>query len=358
MKVLHVLRQFNHGGIECWLERLMLAWPRDRRPDFHFALEEADFGVLAPRMLALGARLHHCPAPRHAARAASSLLSVLADQGPFRAIHCHNHHASAFNLALAAQRGIPVRASHSHADFRGTQTVFRRGYAATARLAVRAFSNVRLAVSKAAAADLFGSSTNEVELLPCGIDFQPYFDPSAHRDSSRFTLIHVGRLVPEKNHLFLFQIVRALALKEPKVQLWLVGDGPLREELKAEAAALGIAQRVHFWGARADVADLLASADVFVFPSISEGLGLAAIEAQAAGLPVVLARHLPDELDVFPSLCSRLALDLPIEQWVDSILNSRDLKPLGSLQRLNYLSHSEFSIHANVRSLSNVYAGN
>ena len=359
MKVLHVLRHFNHGGIECWLERLMMAWPRDSRPEFHFALEESNFGVLAPRMQALGARLHHCPPPRQAAKAASSLLSVLADHGPFRAIHCHNHHASAFNLAVAAQLGIPIRASHSHADFRsapGSKSGLRRCYAATARLALRALANVRLAVSKGAAADLFVGGAPDVELLPCGIDFQPFFDPSAHRDASRFTLIHVGRLVPEKNHSFLLKVVRELARHEPGTQLWLVGDGPLRSSLVAESASLGITDRVHFWGARNDIADLLASADVFVFPSISEGLGLAAIEAQAAGLPVVLAQHLPEELDVFPSHCFRLALDLPIEQWVNSILNSRDLAPLSSAERLARLAQSEFSIHANVRSLSQVYA--
>lgn len=359
MKVLHVLRQFNHGGIECWLERLLLAWPRDRRPEFHFALEEPDFGVLAPRMMSLGAHLHHCPPPRQTVRAASSLLSVLADYGPFQAIHCHNHHASVFNLALAAQLGVPIRASHSHADLRNStasHSRFRRYYAGAARLAVRAVANVRLAVSKGAAADLFGETGYPVEFLPCGIDFQPYVAPGGHRDPSRFTLIHVGRLVPEKNHSFLFRVLKGLTQTEPNAQLWLVGDGPLRPVLEAEAAACGISDRVHFWGARNDIADLLSSADVFVFPSFSEGLGLAAIEAQAAGLPVVLASHLPTEIDVFPTRCIRLALDLPIEQWVISILNSRDLAPLALTQRLARLERSEFSIHSNVRSLSEVYA--
>ncbi|WP_031500635.1 glycosyltransferase [Bryobacter aggregatus] len=359
MKVLHVLRQLNRGGIECWLERLLAAWPREHRPAFHLALEEQDFGSLAPRLQALGATLHYCPPPRQAARAASSLMGLLADHGPFSVMHCHNHHASVFNLGLAAQMGVPLRISQAHADFRSRQagdSIARRCYLQAARIALRAIANGKLAVSAGAAADLFGAAATQAERLPCGIDFQPYFDSTAQPDSSRFTLIHVGRFVPEKNHSFLLDLTAALVAKEPETQLWLVGDGPLRSSLEEQASRLGIANRIHFWGSRGEVADLLKAADVFVFPSFSEGLGLAAIEAQAAGLPVVLASHLPAELDVFPQLCQRLALDVPLEQWVRSILNSRELKRIEDSCRLSKLSQSEFSIHANVHALRRIYA--
>lgn len=347
-RVLHILRQLNPGGIECWLERLLAAWPRDSRPEFHFALEEEDFGSLAPRFAELGAFLHHCPAPRSPIASASRLYSLLKTLGPFDAIHCHNHYASPFPLAIAAEAGVPRRIAHSHADFRSKA----RARAPFTRAALRVLANVKIAVSRAASLDLFGASQAS-RILPCGIGFEAFTSVQSKPDSSRFTLVHTGRLVPEKNHRFLLDLISVL---DPSSHLLLVGDGPLRQELENYAASLGVAGRVDFLGNRSDVPQILASADVFVFPSLSEGLGLAAIEAQAAGLPVLIAEHLPKELDLFPSRVRRLALDLPLEKWASTVMTLRTTSPLPSEERLAGLASSPFSIHANVTELQRVYA--
>jgi glycosyltransferase involved in cell wall biosynthesis len=113
---------------------------------------------------------------------------------------------------------------------------------------------------------------------------------------------------------------------------------------------------VRFFGNRFDLPALLAAADICVFPSLCEGLGLAAIEAQAAGLPTLLARHLPVELDLLPQLTRRLALDLPLSQWVNSILEMRMMPHLDSNERQQALQESPFSIEANIRVLSQIYA--
>jgi glycosyltransferase involved in cell wall biosynthesis len=98
-------------------------------------------------------------------------------------------------------------------------------------------------------------------------------------------VVTVARLDPVKD---LGTMIRALAtLGDRKVQLVLVGDGPTREELTALTRDLGLEERVTFLGFRRDVADILRAADVFALSSISEGMPLAALEAMAAGLPVV-----------------------------------------------------------------------
>jgi glycosyltransferase involved in cell wall biosynthesis len=97
----------------------------------------------------------------------------------------------------------------------------------------------------------------------------------------------VGRLVPVKNHRLLLAQIPGLLRKHPQLHVVLIGDGPLDQELRTQAAALGIAAKLSFFGARADVADLLPGLDIFALPSLSEGLSIALLEACASGLAIV-----------------------------------------------------------------------
>jgi glycosyltransferase involved in cell wall biosynthesis len=357
MRILHVLRQLQPGGIECWLERLLAAWRGPRRPQFHFALECEEFGSLAGRFRELGAKLHHCPSPHRPLASARTLRRILLGHGPFDALHCHTHYASPFALGVAAESGVPIRLAHSHADFRRANVTWpRRAYATAARQALRFVANAKVAVSRAASLDLFGPR-NHARILPCGIDASRFLQALPQRDPSRFTLVHAGRLVPEKNHEHLLHLTLELRKLDRSVRLWLVGDGPLREFLQSRARQLGLEDRVTFWGSRGDVAEIMASADLFVFPSLSEGLGLAAVEAQAAGLPVLAAAHLPAEIDWLPGAVQRLALDMPMGKWAETVMALRTYPPLPSAVREEWLAQSKFSMQANIEALEQIYAG-
>ena len=100
----------------------------------------------------------------------------------------------------------------------------------------------------------------------------------------------VGELNQNKNHRV---IMHAIAqINEPNVHYFLAGNGPLKDELQSLATELGIAENVHFLGYRRDIPSLLKNADVYAFPSLREGLGMASIEAMATGLPIVTSnRH-------------------------------------------------------------------
>jgi glycosyltransferase involved in cell wall biosynthesis len=113
---------------------------------------------------------------------------------------------------------------------------------------------------------------------------------------------------------------------------------------------------VEFLGTQADVSYWLSQADVFVFPSLSEGLGLSPVEAQAAGLPVLLAAHLPEEIDWLPGAVKRLALNVPREEWVRSALALREYVAPPSEVRAVSLNQSHFSMSSNVNILRSIYA--
>lgn len=97
----------------------------------------------------------------------------------------------------------------------------------------------------------------------------------------------VGRLVPIKGHAWLVRAVPRVVAEFPAACFAFVGDGPLRDELRQLGDALGVTSRLVFLGTRQDVPDCLAAFDLFVFPSLNEGMGRALIEAMAAGLPVI-----------------------------------------------------------------------
>lgn len=357
MKVLHVLRQLNPGGIECWLDRLIRAWPSSRRPEFHLALESPDFGLLAPGLASLGVSLHHL-APAHSSwSAARALWQLLNHAGPFDAIHCHNHYAAVFPLAIAAFAGVPVRIAHSHADFRrAAQSIPRRLYRTFSRRLLPLVCSHPLAVSRAAAADLFSRSSSKPAFLPCGADLDSLFELRQQPMSSCFNVVHVGRLVPEKNHEFLLRVFASLRQKLPCARLLLAGDGPCLATLRQQTQMLGIAESVDFLGPVTDAQVVWKPAHAFVFPSLSEGLGLAALEAQAAGIPTVLASHLPAELDVLPGLIRRLALDVPVDEWVDAILqHSQITVPPVEFRRAAFVA-TPYALSANIAALEKIYA--
>jgi glycosyltransferase involved in cell wall biosynthesis len=103
-------------------------------------------------------------------------------------------------------------------------------------------------------------------------------------------VVHVGRFVPQKNHSGVLNVFQRVVQSVPEARLVLVGAGPLLEKTQSQAEALGIRDAVRWLGVRSDVSRLLALCDVFLFPSLFEGFGLAALEANAAGLPVVGSR--------------------------------------------------------------------
>jgi glycosyltransferase involved in cell wall biosynthesis len=142
-----------------------------------------------------------------------------------------------------------------------------------------------------------GFTGSQIELLPNGVDMARFEMPVRHLglrrrlcgDASRIG-IFVGRLCPEKRHAMLLEAWARAFGSSDDAKLLLVGDGPLRQELQAQARALGIASQVVFAGHRDDVAPLLSIADFALLTSEAEGLSNALLEYMASGLPVLGSR--------------------------------------------------------------------
>ena len=223
-------------------------------------------------------------------------------------VHGHIGSSAALYLSEAKKAGrFAIAHSHNlHFPLSPSEVAFR-----AASYPTRFVADFFLAASAQAGTDRFGqrfASGGRGTVLANGIDLSLYTcDPLSHRESRRNlglgtspVVCHVGRLEDQKNHRFLLRTFALLKKEVGDAQLLLVGRGPLERELRELAGELGIADSVHFLGVRQDVPDILKASDLFLFPSIVEGLGMAAVEAQAAGLPCLLSDGVAAEAAATP----------------------------------------------------------
>jgi glycosyltransferase involved in cell wall biosynthesis len=368
VRVLHVLGTLNPGGVERWLLDVLRRIDRDRcKMDFLVHVDRP--GAYDEEARALGAELIPCPFVSHPLRYQRRFSQILHDHGPYDVVHSHVHAFSGFVLRLAARQGIAKRIAHSHNDTKEIDdrgSLVRRAYLAVMRRSIARYATLGLAASHRAGEALFRprwGSDERFRVLLYGLDLAPFL--SATRDPSfrsrlgipdgAFVIGHVGRLVPQKNHSLLLQAVACAAQREPRVHLLLVGEGASRTQIENEARTLGIANRLTMTGTRHDVTDILVNAmDVFAFPSLYEGLGLALVEAQAAGLPCVFSDIVPQEADVIRPMLRRLSLSDPPTAWAEALLERRDSR-LPVSAACTAVGESAFDIRRSIHSLLEAY---
>ena len=242
------------------------------------------------------------------------------------------HGAELYYLSLGERVGIPKRIAHAHnsmlknSKFRELKeivhTVGKNMYA-------RCGTNL-WACSEVAGHFMFPQSVwNKVNTVFNGINIKRFQFTKAKRVNTRnqlglkkeIVLGNVGRLCQQKNQIFILKVFKDFLEKYPGSKLLLVGDGEDKDRLTKQVYEFGIQQNVLFIGMTNCVEDLLCAMDIFVFPSIFEGLGIAAVEAQATGLPVICSDQVPIEAGLLQNF-RRLSLEAGVDQWVQAIESS------------------------------------
>jgi glycosyltransferase involved in cell wall biosynthesis len=234
------------------------------------------------------------------------------------------------------------------------------------RLLTRASCTHGIGCSSEAGAALFGSRWREdpkYRLIHCGIDLKPfeiYRDPDSVRTALGIApgarvIGHVGSFSIAKNHRFLLEVTARVLQHRRDILLLLVGDGSLRSAIEKTCAALGIRERVIFAGASSRVPELMRSAmDVFVMPSLHEGLPLVLLEAQAAGLPCLVSDVVSHEAMVSDGTLHFLSLKEGAEVWAGAILSlleSSAPRP----NALGQMADSDYNVVISAKRLGDLY---
>jgi glycosyltransferase involved in cell wall biosynthesis len=370
IRILHIVGILRRGGLETWLMHILRTLNREQI-QVDFLVQTNTPGAYDAEVEALGCRIWRCPIDRTAPYRYVQQFKEILRQGSYHIVHSHVHFFSGVTLRTAHQMKVPVRIAHSHLDTSSDLDRagwLRRQYLRLTQHWIDRYATVGLAASREAAQDLFGTDWEKDrrwQLLYCGIDLTPFqtsYNAVAVRTElgipeDAFVLGHVGRFDRQKNHRFLLEIAEEVYKKNPKTYLMMIGDGPLRSDIEALAAQSLLKDRVLFAGVRSDVPQLMSGVmDIFLLPSFYEGLPLVGIEAQAAGLRLVLSDSITPELDAVPTLINRMSLDWPASVWAETTLAARSQQLASPTNTaLLALQSSAFNITRSTMQLESVY---
>ena len=326
IRVLQVVTHMERGGLESMLMNYYRQIDRTK-VQFDFLAHRQERAAYDDEIEALGGKIYRLPRLVPWSKSYLSALDHFFDAHPeYRIVHVHQDCLSSVILLAASQHHVPVRIAHSHNanQDRNLKYPIKLWY----RREIPQYATQLFACGRDAGDWMFGGAPYQI--VPNAIDAAAYvYDPgkrAAVRQqlglADALVIGHVGRFNPQKNHPFLLEMFAALLQTEPNAVLLLVGGGVDMPKIQARARALGIADRVRFLGVRSDVADLMQAMDVFVFPSLYEGLGIALIEAQAAGLPCIVSDSIPQEA-YLTNLVDTVALSASPEVWAQKILARR-----------------------------------
>ncbi len=371
VRVLHVFGRMNRGGAETFIMHVYRHIDRGR-VQFDFAVHSPQPGHYDEEIRQLGGRIFILPRPRPATLPAywQAFKKVLRHKGPFVAVHSHVHFFSGIPLAIAKDQGVPVRIAYSHSTSDGKgDNLFRRMYRWYMLRLIRKSATHLLGNSRASCEALYGPlcwRDGRVEIMRLCIDPAPFAllpqDRRALRSKLGLPLDailvgHVGRFDRPKNHRFLVEIFCVLARRLPDARLVLVGDGPLRREVERWVAEKGLEERVHFLGVRTDVPEIMGCLDVFLFPSLWEGLGIVLVEAQAAGVSCVVSDVVPDEADLGLGLWYPTSLSAGPETWAERVVEALGASPPPWEVREQALRTHGYDAREVAKRLENLYVG-
>lgn len=328
MKVLQVGLSFNPGGIESFVMTYYRELSKQGvRFDFismfpHLAYEE--------EIKSLGGKVFHtCDARKHPLKFSRQMRKILRI-GRYDAVHVNMLSAANIVPLIVASYGkVPTVIAHSHNS--STPGVVRNLLHRINRPLIPMFATKYFACSELAGEWLFSKKirkSNNYHLIHNALDLKKFAFSLSEREEIRhelgvegkFVLGHVGRFEEQKNHEFLLEIFREVASACEEAILLLVGEGELQEMIQKKAEEYGIEDRIRFLGIRKDVAELWKGMDIFVFPSLFEGLPIVALEAQASGIRSVMADTITTEVKIVNKVKFLSLQDSP-KEWSRVILS-------------------------------------
>jgi glycosyltransferase EpsF len=268
---------------------------------------------------------------------------------------------SVFTLFAAKQAGVPVRIAHSLSTA-GKGEFTRNVMKAVLRLFSRLYPTVLLACSEHAGRWLFGDKAfdkGRVKVIRNAIDanrfrFNLQTRERVRRDlgiSEKLVIGHAGRFVTQKNHLYLLDIYKEVHDQRQDSILLLVGDGELRASVAERVRQFGLTDSVLFLGLRDDYHELYQAMDVFVLPSLYEGLPVVGVEAQCTGLPCLFSNRITKET-ISGRLSEMASLENGAKEWARVIIRQSSIN---GREEESALCCSKWDVRGEVDKLMDVY---
>jgi glycosyltransferase involved in cell wall biosynthesis len=362
-RVLHVVENLDRGAVENWLIG-MLGHAREKEVgidwSFYCILERP--GAMDEKTRALGARVIHSPVPIVKKLQFVRALRDELRRGEYDVVHCHHDLVSAVYLLAAAGLPIDRRIVHVHNADESvlTPSLWKQ----------RLYREPMRMVCLTLADRIVGISNHTLDAFLAGRHRRTERD-SVHYygvDSTRFEmsvgdrlkfrrdldlggnsriLLFAGRMVPEKNPVFAVDVLAEMRRQDPGTMGVFVGAGSLEEAVRQRCAELGVENAVRFLGWRDDVQEIMCCSDWFILPHPEEpmeGFGIAIVEAQLAGLRMLLSRGILDDPLLPTANFRRLALADGPQVWAKAAMELMQLPAPSRAAALAALRQSPFDM--------------
>lgn len=328
IRVLQVFAQMNRGGAEAMIMNLYRTMDRSK-VQFDFVVHTNENCSYDEEIRSLGGYIYRMEAynGKNHFKYKKKWSIFLKNNSQYKIIHGHVRSTASIYLNIAKKFGL-ITISHSHNSSSG------KGLSALAKnilqLPIRNIADYLFACSRPAGEWLFGKKACEKEnfyLVKNALDLEQFvFNENIRLKKRRefniedkYVIGHVGRLHPQKNHDFLIDIFKEVHTNNKNTVLLLVGDGNLKSVIEKKIRKNGLTNNVIFSGIRSDISELMQAMDIFVFPSLFEGLGIVTIEAQATGLPTIVSETIPSEA-YLTDLIIKEKLSSSSKEWAKTIL--------------------------------------
>lgn len=343
LRILHIIGSLDCGGAQEIVMNIYRNIDRSR-VQFDFIIDkEGEF--YKKEIMELGGRIYRLPQFK-----GTNLMFCIRKWNNFfnkhqeyQIIHGHIRSAAFIYLIVAKGKGITT-IMHSHNISSGD--TLKAKMAHIMHYPIRFISDYMLACSEEAGRWLYGEKAckkKQFIVVKNAINIEKFQANKDMRNQKRkemgfedkYIIGHIGRFYPQKNHRFLIKIFEKICQRDKNARLVLVGEGellPVVKEMVEKSAILK--NKVLFYGVTKETADIIQSFDVFAFPSLYEGLGIVAVEAQAAGVRCVLADTIPEEAIIIPELVSKLSLNAGLERWVFEIEKKEKINYLDIEKRI------------------------
>ena len=345
----------NRGGLETMLMNYYRQIDRDRI-QFDFLVHRYYRADYDDEIESLGGKIYRLPVLNPLNPKYNKALSSFFDGHPeYQIVHVHQDCMSSVILKKAIKHHVKVRIAHSHNSDQDKNWKYpiKMHY----KKSISEYATNLLACNTDAGDWMFNGAPYTV--IRNAVDAEKYrFSPAVREDVRKefgiedhdFVIGHVGRIDEVKNHRFLLEVYKEV-LQTKDAKLLLVGRGDLKEALEKTVKEEGLQDKVIFTGLRNDVEKLLQAMDVFVFPSLYEGLPMSLIEAQAAGLPCVISDQVSSECLITKNAIMMSLKQSPAE-WAEQVLRFATLPREDTYQTI---VQSGFDIKKNAEELQEFY---
>lgn len=335
IRILHSVSNMDRAGIETMLMNYYRHIDRDK-VQFDFLCNKQKPGAYDDEIVSLGGHIFHTPGlnPAKYPKYLAYMKEIFNQNPEYRIVEAHNGALGVYALHAAKVNEIPIRIFHAHG------ASITKDWKLPIKLVCKALLPANMthhfSCGVAAARCYFGDqvvTADKYELIPNAIEVERFtFNIKLREDirkqhglEGKHVIGHVGRFMAQKNHSFLIDVFAEVASQDALAMLVLLGDGELRGEMIKKVQEKGLSNRVIFVGNVGNANEWYNAFDVFVLPSIWEGLPVVGVEAQANDLPCVFSASVTKEISLTDKV-EFISLDAPIAEWAQEIITSMQIK--------------------------------